>query len=177
MPMTLDALWTLHGSTGSPGFAEVVNFVARGGSRRSHFVFFGSGGGSALLLVPIVLIATVGGYLMRNPDKARGLKERLNLAWKAGSSTLDSYRYPTPPGPNWPPPSYPPGSYPPPNQTACQHNMPPRTGMRFNSPPGWPAPPAGWAPSSDWEPDPSWPAAPPGWPFWVPEHQPPQRST
>ncbi|MFT4295346.1 MAG: hypothetical protein QM582_08030 [Micropruina sp.] len=39
--------------------------------------------------------------------------------------------------------------------------------MRFNPPPGWPAPPSGWQPSADWRPDPSWPPAPPGWAFWV----------
>lgn len=38
---------------------------------------------------------------------------------------------------------------------------------RFNPPPGWPVPPAGWIPDSTWEPDPSWPAPPAGWPMWV----------
>ncbi|MBB4916415.1 hypothetical protein FHS44_003503 [Streptosporangium saharense] len=38
---------------------------------------------------------------------------------------------------------------------------------RFNSPPGWPVPPAGWQPPQGWQPDPSWPPAPPGWQFWV----------
>ncbi|TDW81282.1 excalibur calcium-binding domain-containing protein [Kribbella sp. VKM Ac-2566] len=38
----------------------------------------------------------------------------------------------------------------------------------FNSPPGWPAPPApDWQPPSGWQPDPSWPPAPPGWAFWL----------
>lgn len=39
--------------------------------------------------------------------------------------------------------------------------------LRFNTPPGWPVPPPGWAPPKDWQPDPSWPPAPPGWQFWV----------
>jgi hypothetical protein len=39
---------------------------------------------------------------------------------------------------------------------------------RFNTPPDWPQPPAGWAPSPGWRPDPSWPPAPPGWQFWAP---------
>lgn len=39
--------------------------------------------------------------------------------------------------------------------------------MRFNPPPGWPVPPAGWTPPPDWKPDPSWPAPPPGWRLWV----------
>ncbi len=47
---------------------------------------------------------------------------------------------------------------------------PPRApdGMRFNSPPGWPAPPAGWVPPPGFQPDPSWPTAPPGWQWWAP---------
>jgi RsiW-degrading membrane proteinase PrsW (M82 family) len=40
-------------------------------------------------------------------------------------------------------------------------------GSVFNSPPGWPAPPAGWRPPPGWQPDPSWPAPPPGWDFWA----------
>lgn len=40
---------------------------------------------------------------------------------------------------------------------------------RFNCPPGWPQPPAGWIPPEDWKPDPSWPPAPAGWQFWIDE--------
>ena len=40
-------------------------------------------------------------------------------------------------------------------------------GLRFNPPPGWPAPPEGFSPSPGWQPDPSWPAPPPGWQLWV----------
>lgn len=43
--------------------------------------------------------------------------------------------------------------------------------MRFNPPPGWPRPPAGWTPPPDWQPDPSWPAPPPGWRLWVEDAQ------
>ncbi len=162
MSTTLDVLWSLHGPNGSGGVAETVEFVARRGSRRSHFFFFGHGFGSGLLLVPILLMATVGGYLMRNPDKARGLKERLKGAWKAGASTLDSYRYPT----AGPTASFQPGA----------QNASAGTGSkRFNPPPGWPVPPRDWIPSQDWKPDPSWPPAPPGWQFWVAEQQPPQQ--
>lgn len=39
--------------------------------------------------------------------------------------------------------------------------------VRFNAPPGWPAPSASWAPTDDWMPDPSWPAPPDGWEFWT----------
>jgi hypothetical protein len=39
--------------------------------------------------------------------------------------------------------------------------------MRFNVPPGWPAPPDGWVPDPGWQPDPAWPPAPVGWRFWV----------
>jgi HNH endonuclease len=39
---------------------------------------------------------------------------------------------------------------------------------RFNAPPGWPPPPAGWTPAPDWQPDPAWPPPPPGWQLWVP---------
>jgi hypothetical protein len=45
--------------------------------------------------------------------------------------------------------------------------------VRFNPPPGWPAPVPGWAPPPGWQPDPSWPQAPPGWQFWVPDRQAP----
>ena len=38
---------------------------------------------------------------------------------------------------------------------------------RWNSPPGWPPPAAGWKPPTGWKPDPSWVPAPPGWQFWV----------
>lgn len=44
--------------------------------------------------------------------------------------------------------------------------------MKFNTPPGWPPPPAGWVPDATWSPDPSWPPAPPGWNFWVPHDTP-----
>src|SRR3954468_21560160 len=44
---------------------------------------------------------------------------------------------------------------------------------RFNPPPGWPEPPAGWVPPSNWHPDPSWPAAPVGWSFWTEDDQAP----
>ena len=40
--------------------------------------------------------------------------------------------------------------------------------FRFNPPPAWPQPPAGWAPPPGWQPDPAWPAPPPGWQLWVP---------
>ncbi|MBO0824396.1 MAG: DUF4190 domain-containing protein [Actinobacteria bacterium] len=41
--------------------------------------------------------------------------------------------------------------------------------MRFNPPPGWPAPPEGFVPDAGWRPDPGWPPAPPDWQFWVPD--------
>lgn len=40
---------------------------------------------------------------------------------------------------------------------------------RFNPPPNWPAPPAGWTPPAGWEPDPAWGPAPEGWEIWVEE--------
>ncbi|MGK7221651.1 hypothetical protein ACSNO4_02495 [Kocuria flava] len=39
--------------------------------------------------------------------------------------------------------------------------------MRFNTPPNWPQPPAGWVPHPGWSPDPDWGPAPEGWQFWV----------
>jgi hypothetical protein len=41
--------------------------------------------------------------------------------------------------------------------------------MRFNPPPNWPKPPAGWAPPRGWNHDPSWPAPPDGWQLWLPD--------
>ncbi len=42
-------------------------------------------------------------------------------------------------------------------------------GYRFNPPPNWPAPPAGWVPVPGWRPSPEWPAPPPGWQLWIDE--------
>ncbi|WP_415823243.1 hypothetical protein, partial [Mycobacterium senriense] len=107
MSTTLDTLWSLHGSGGSPRMADAIEFVARRGGRSRHFFFFGGGGGSAWLAAPILFIAGVGGYLMRNPDKARGLKERVTGAWKAGANNLAAYRDPNSPHPAWQHPSPP----------------------------------------------------------------------
>lgn len=41
--------------------------------------------------------------------------------------------------------------------------------MRFNPPPNWPKPPAGWAPPPGWHPDPTWPSPPDGWHLWLPD--------
>lgn len=45
-------------------------------------------------------------------------------------------------------------------------------GLRFNPPPNWPPPPAGFEPGPVWRPDPSWPPAPPGWQLWVDDGEP-----
>jgi hypothetical protein len=37
---------------------------------------------------------------------------------------------------------------------------------RFNAPPNWPKPPAGWVPPSGWVPDPAWGPPPPDWQLW-----------
>lgn len=47
------------------------------------------------------------------------------------------------------------------------------TKPRFNPPPNWPAPPAGWEPPNDWRPDPAWPAPPYGWQLWINDAPPP----
>jgi Septum formation len=47
--------------------------------------------------------------------------------------------------------------------------------MRFDPPPGWPAPPAGFVPPPGWQPDPSWPPPPPGWRLWVDDQPIPAR--
>lgn len=49
--------------------------------------------------------------------------------------------------------------------------------LRFNPPPGWPAPPSGWQPPAGWTPDPSWPHPPEGWELWVPDGDPENGST
>lgn len=41
---------------------------------------------------------------------------------------------------------------------------------RFNVPPGWPVPSAGWTPPPGWQPDPSWPPPPTGWQLWLDEN-------
>lgn len=40
---------------------------------------------------------------------------------------------------------------------------------RFNPPPNWPKPPAGWVPPPGWLPDPAWGPPPEGWQLWVDE--------
>lgn len=40
-------------------------------------------------------------------------------------------------------------------------------GLRFNPPPNWPQPPAGWIPPKEWQPDPAWGPAPEGWSLWI----------
>ncbi|SOD71493.1 hypothetical protein SAMN05892883_1010 [Jatrophihabitans sp. GAS493] len=42
-----------------------------------------------------------------------------------------------------------------------------RREYRFNPPPNWPHPPAGWVPPAGWAPDPAWGPLPAGWPLWV----------
>ena len=39
--------------------------------------------------------------------------------------------------------------------------------VRFNAPPGWPAPPPSWTPTDGWMPDPGWPTPPADWEFWT----------
>jgi hypothetical protein len=39
--------------------------------------------------------------------------------------------------------------------------------MRYNPPPNWPLPPAGWTPPPGWQPDPAWGPAPDGWQVWI----------
>ncbi len=41
--------------------------------------------------------------------------------------------------------------------------------MKFNPPPNWPQPPAGWIPPLGWKPDPAWPPPPTGWMLWLPD--------
>ena len=43
---------------------------------------------------------------------------------------------------------------------------------RFNAPPNWPTPPAGWVPGPGWKPDPAWGPPPPGWQLWIAEAPP-----
>ena len=40
---------------------------------------------------------------------------------------------------------------------------------RFNPPPNWPTPPAGWRPPAGWMPDPGWGPAPDDWQYWIQE--------
>jgi hypothetical protein len=48
---------------------------------------------------------------------------------------------------------------------------------RFNPPPNWPVPYAGWVPPDGWAPPPTWPPPPPGWPVWVVESPLPSAAT
>ncbi len=54
--------------------------------------------------------------------------------------------------------------------TAETFEVPPKpTAIRFNAPPGWPAPPGMWEPWSGWRPQSDWPVPPKDWQFWVPD--------
>ena len=43
---------------------------------------------------------------------------------------------------------------------------------RYNPPPNWPPPPAGWSPPPGWQPDPSWGPPPDGWQLWIDDGRP-----
>lgn len=43
---------------------------------------------------------------------------------------------------------------------------------RYNPPPNWPPPPAGWTPPPGWKPEPSWGPPPPGWQLYVDDKAP-----
>jgi DNA uptake protein ComE-like DNA-binding protein len=43
---------------------------------------------------------------------------------------------------------------------------------RFNPPPNWPRPPAGWVPPDGWQPNPAWGPPPAGWTYWIEEPAP-----
>lgn len=46
---------------------------------------------------------------------------------------------------------------------------------RYNPPPNWPQPPAGWTPEPGWQPNPEWGPPPPGHQLWV--EDPPQKKS
>lgn len=52
-----------------------VEYLARRGSRRTTWFFFGGAG--MFFLLPVLVIGLFGAHLMRNPDKARAYKEKL----------------------------------------------------------------------------------------------------
>jgi len=39
--------------------------------------------------------------------------------------------------------------------------------VKYNPPPTWPPPPAGWTPPPGWQPDPAWGPPPEGWQLWT----------
>jgi hypothetical protein len=141
MSMTLHTMLTLHGWAAHHNMSETLDILARGGrgggGRSTHFFFFGGGVGSATLAVPIAIIAIFGGYLMRNPDKARGLKDRLRGAWGAAATGLNSRLDPH----SGMPPYAPPHQSPAPaeqNVTAHPPNAHPANGHHFHSAPQQP---------------------------------------
>jgi hypothetical protein len=131
MSTAVDTLLAVSGWSVHPDLPSSVEIVARGGRGGRTFFFFG-GGGSAIFAVPILLIAAAGGYLMRNPDKARGLKERIKGAWGASTTGLSPPRPPRTPSNYYLAP--PPGQAPPPT------SAPPPTWAP--TPPSSPTPPS-----------------------------------
>ena len=76
MSMTIQLMTALHGSIDTHDLGQSVELLARGGRRSSsHFFFFGGAGG--MLWIPILALAFFGAQLMRNPDKARALKQKV----------------------------------------------------------------------------------------------------
>ena len=50
-----------------------------------------------------------------------------------------------------------------------RHIQHPAGAWRFNPPPGWPHPPAGWMPPQGWVAPADWPTAPLNWQWWTQE--------
>lgn len=191
MSATLDTMLSLNSVFADPDLAASTEVLARGGRIRGKTVVF---------ILPLAIIVMIVSYFMRNPGKFRALTDRFSGSTGPGPNGYPNYpppppaaqlppnfgtvpaAPPAPPTPQWttPPNAAPPMApfNPPPQQQIPQVNISDpnlfagaRPGMRFNVPPGWPAPMPGWTPPSGWQPDPSWPPAPAGWQFWIPLQQ------
>jgi hypothetical protein len=90
MSTILDTVSGVHDLLTAHSLPQTVEIVARRGGRSHHF-FFGGGGGGGLLAVPIAILAVAGGYFMRNPDKARALKQRFSAGTGRSPSGYGSW--------------------------------------------------------------------------------------
>lgn len=128
MSLTLEALWSLHPPVNQTVLAQSVEYVARGGRSRHFFFLGGGGGGSIFFLIALALVIAGGRYLMKNPDRARQLKDRFKGARGQQPGPFNPYHNPTVnpyqhPTAGLPDPAPPP--YAPPNSPGTQALGPP----------------------------------------------------
>ncbi len=92
-------------AAGHPDLPQVMEILAcRRGHGSSHFFFFFFGSGGFFLGLPLLILGLFGAHLMRNPDKAKSYKQRLQqgisaMTSKAPHSSYSPHNATAPPRP------------------------------------------------------------------------------